>query len=161
MKQRKWTEKEISEMIVLAAEGKTNRQIGDKLGRTVGAVSHKRSDLGLTDERLSQMAAELEPVHDPEPERPVSDLEKALAGLEAIRSELKIAVESLNELKAKHEQTERDVKTMQELIDGHRGVLTALRQDVNEVSAFLSRSALHRATHRYHCPFEKGMGGHE
>lgn len=159
MKQRKWTEKEISEMIVLAAEGRTNRQIGDKLGRTVGAVSHKRSDLGLTDERISSLAAELEPECDPEPERPVTDLEKALAGLEAIRAELKIATESLNVLKAQHKETESAVKTMRGLIDDHRDVIAALRQDITDVSAYLSRSALHRAAHRFHCPYEDGRGG--
>lgn len=159
MKQRKWTEKEISEMIRLSAEGKTNRQIGARLGRTVGAVSHKRSDLGITDERISSMAAELEPECDPEPERPVTDLEKAIADLEAIREELRIATESLTALKEQHEKTESAVKTMRGLIDDHRDVIAALRQDITDVSAYLSRSALHRAAHRFHCPYENGRGG--
>lgn len=136
MKQRKWTEKEISEMIVLAAEGKTNRQIGDKLGRTVGAVSHKRSDLGITDERLAEMAAEIEEEKQPDiPEQ----IEKIKQALGKVRESLESTVGAFAEIKEQQRQSEQETKA----------AIDAIRKEADSLVTYLSKPSLFRATHKY------------
>lgn len=148
MKQRKWTEKEISEMIVLVAESKTNRQIGDKLGRTVGAVSHKRSDIGLTDERLAEMAAEIEEEKQPDIPEQIEQIKQALG---KVRESLESALGAFAEIKEQQRQSEQETKA----------AIDAIRKEADALVAYLSRSALHRAAHRYRCPYVDGRGGHE
>lgn len=82
-----WTADEVDELILMAAEGKTNAQIAKKLGRTMSAIAHKRSALHLTAEKLmaEKQAAEEEAEKADSPEARLAAIEESLV---QIRTEL-------------------------------------------------------------------------
>ncbi len=58
MTKQLWTKEEEDRLIMMAAQGKTNRQIADALRRTECAVAHKYAKLGIKKRVPEELKAE-------------------------------------------------------------------------------------------------------
>lgn len=154
MTKQLWTKEEEDRLIMMAAQGKTNRQIADALRRTECAVAHKYAKLGIKKREPEELKAE-------EPEDDTGDGSTELE--REIRFQASVIDALSNDLKAYREQVEDNLATVMERANELSKDATQMRDAAHgltkEVSAFadrlyivelwLSQSRFYRLTHSF------------
>lgn len=154
MTKQLWTKEEEDRLIMMAAQGKTNRQIADALRRTERAVAHKFAKLGIKKREPEEFKAE-------EPEDDTGDGSTELE--RELRFQIALTDAVSNEFKAYREQVEGNLATVlertNELLKDATQMRDAAHGLTKEVNAFadrlyivelwLSQSRFYRLTHSF------------
>lgn len=154
MTKQLWTKEEEDRLVMMAAQGKTNRQIADALRRTERAVAHKYAKLGIKKREPEELKAE-------EPEDDTGDGSTELE--RELRFQIALTDTVSNEFKAYREQVESNLVTVLERTNELSKDATLTRDAVHgltkEVNAFtdrlyivelwLSQSRFYRLTHSF------------
>lgn len=154
MTKQLWTKEEEDRLIMMAAQGKTNKQIAAAIGRTERAVAHKYAKLGIKKREPEELKAE-------EPEDDTGDGSTELE--REIRFQASVIDTLSNDLKAYREQIESNLATVLERTNELSKDATLMRDAAHgltkEVNAFadrlyivelwLSQSRFYRLTHSF------------
>lgn len=154
MTKQLWTKEEEDRLIMMAAQGKTNKQIAVAIGRTERAVAHKYAKLGIKKREPGELKAE-------EPEDDTGDGSTELE--RELRFQIALTDAVSNEFKAYREQVEDNLTTVLERTNELSKDATLMRDAAHrltkEVSAladrlyivelWLSQSRFYRLTHSF------------
>lgn len=154
MTKQLWTKEEEDRLIMMAAQGKTNRQIADALRRTERAVAHKYAKLGIKKREPEELKAE-------EPEDDTGDGSTELE--RELRFQIALTDAVSNEFRVYREQVEGNLATVLERTNElskdatlMRDAAHGLTKEVNTftdrlyiVELWLSQSRFYRLTHSF------------
>lgn len=167
---RFWCKEDELSLMAMAAEGKTNSEIAEALGRSKTSVAHKRARLFAAAELTELNEIKADDELEDRDEQGSTEIERELeytqqlfdkvlaainANAEILDSNMAALMERVNDLSKDNTILRDAAEAAEKQLEDQNAVICALRHDVNTLEDYLAHGPIWRLCHSYESFYRK------